>query len=247
VPISEGDYVLLSYSVYAVSDGKEELVDTTDAELAKKAGIYDERITYGPRLIIYGRSQLIDAVEEALKDMNEGEEREIEAPPEKAYGPRREDLVVRIPVKQLRRYNITPAVGKEIEVGGRVGRIVRVTERFAYVDFNHPLAGKKLKIVIKVEKVLKEPEEKLRFLAKRWFGVEPEDLKIEDKTVKISLNEKVIALPDLESRLQLFVRDLREALSSVESLELNIRIKVREGEESKAEEESSPGEAQESK
>ncbi len=226
--ISQGDYVLLNYSIYALSDGKEELVDTTDAELAKKAGIFDEKRSYGSRLIIYGRSQLIKAVEEALKDMNEGEEKEIEAPPEKAYGPRREDLVVRIPIKQLRRYNITPTVGREIEVGGRIGRIIRVTERFAYVDFNHPLAGKKLKIVLKVEKILKETKDKLTYLVERWLGKKPVNLKIENGIANIELDESVISIPDLESRLQLLLRDIKETLPDINSLEINIKIKVRE-------------------
>jgi peptidylprolyl isomerase len=228
VPISKGDYVLLNYSIYAISDNKEELVDTTDAELAKKAGIYNEKASYGPRLIIYGKSQLIEAVEEALKDMNEGEEREIEAPPEKAYGPRRDDLIVRIPIKQLRRYNIIPRVGREIEVGGRVGRIVRVTERFAYIDFNHPLAGRKLKIVLKVEKILKESTEKLRFLIKRWLGLEPVELKIENGVAKVILNEDVIKVPDLESRLQLLTRDIKDTFSDINYIEISTKIKVRE-------------------
>ncbi len=228
MPISQGDYVLLKYSIYTISDGKEELVDTTDAELAKKAGIYDEKRSYGSRLVIYGKSQLIEAVSEALKDMNEGDEKVIEAPPEKAYGVRREDLVIRVPIKQLRRYNITPAVGREIEVGGRIGRIIRVTERFAYIDFNHPLAGKKLRIVLKVEKVLKDPEEKLKFLIKRWLGLEPTELKIEDSIAKVNLNEKILEVSDLESRLQLLIRDLKETLSDITSLDISIKIKIKE-------------------
>ncbi len=226
--ISQGDYVLLNYTIYAISDNKEELVDTTNVELAKKAGIYDEKKNYGSRLIIYGRSQLIGAVEEALKDMNEGEKKEIEAPPEKAYGIRKEDLVVRIPIKQLRRYNITPTLGREIEVGGRVGRIIRVTERFAYVDFNHPLAGKKLKIVLKVDRILKNTEEKLHFLVERWLGKKPVDLKIDNGVATIRFDESIVSIPDLESRLQLLLRDIKETLSDINSLEAYIKIKVRE-------------------
>lgn len=249
MPIAEGDYVLLRYSVYAVEDGEERLVDTTDEDLAKKEGIYEEGRAYGERLVILGKSQLIEAAEEALRSMEEGEEKVIEAEPEKAYGQWRSDLVIRVPLRQLRRHNIPAVVGQEVQIGNRIGRIIRVTERFAYIDFNHPLAGKKLKIHLKVVKVLKETDEKLRYLTRRWLGIEPHQLELEEGKARIVLPTDALVVSDLESRLQLLIRDIVETLPEVKSLDLTIRIDIpREEAKEQAEgeaEEKQAGEAEE--
>ncbi|MEB3773783.1 MAG: peptidylprolyl isomerase [Desulfurococcales archaeon] len=204
--LKEGDMVLIHYTIKVV-DGEEEIVETTREDVAKKAGIYDPNKSYGEYLVVVGKSTLIDAVNEALKEMSPGDKREIEAPPEKAYGEWRQDLLIRIPLKQFRRHNIVPRVGQEVEVGGRVGRIVRMTERFAYVDFNHPLAGKKLKIELEVLKKLENDEEKLGYLAKRWLNTEPVTVKAGDEA-EIVLPSDVLGLRDLDSRLQLLSRDV---------------------------------------
>ena len=245
MPIAEGDYVLLRYSVYAIEDGEERLVDTTDEDLAKKEGIYEEGRAYGERLVILGKSQLIEAAEEALRGMEEGEEKVIEAEPEKAYGQWRSDLVIRVPLKQLRRHNIPAVVGQEVQIGNRIGRIIRVTERFAYIDFNHPLAGKKLKIHLKVVKVLKETEEKLRYLTRRWLGMEPNQLELEEGKARMVLPTDALVVSDLESRLQLLIRDIVETLPEVKSLDLTIRIDIPREEEAGEREEKAEGEAEE--
>ena len=170
--------------------------------------------------------------------MNEGEEKIIIAPPEKAYGPHRRDLIIRIPLRQLRRYNITPTIGREVEIGGRVGRIIHVTERFAFIDFNHPLAGKKLKIHLKIEKILKEPLEKLRYLVKRWLNLDPIGVKLSNGGVaEITLPSSIVNINDLESRLQLLIRDIKETISEVNEVQFSFKIKLREekAEESKKE------------
>ena len=67
MPATTGDYVVIRYTIYEVTDEGEKLVDTTEEELARKYGVYDERKTYGEKLVILGKSQLIEAVEEALR------------------------------------------------------------------------------------------------------------------------------------------------------------------------------------
>ena len=199
--------VLIHYTIKVV-DGGEEIVDTTREDVAKQAGIYDPNKNYGEYLVGVGKSSLIDAVNEALMEMSPGEKREIEAPPEKAYGEWRQDLLIRIPLKQFRRHNIVPRIGQEVEVGGRVGRIVRMTERFAYIDFNHPLAGKKLKIELEVLKKLETGEEKLSYLSRRWLNVDPRSVKAGDDEAEVVLPSDVLGLRDLDSRLQLLSRDV---------------------------------------
>ncbi|MEB3862055.1 MAG: peptidylprolyl isomerase [Desulfurococcales archaeon] len=220
--LKEGDFVLIHYTIKTV-DGDEEVIDTTREDVAKEAGIYDPNRRYGEHPVVVGRSKLIDAVDEALKEMEPGEKREIIAPPEKAYGPRDEKLVIRVPVKQLRRHNITPRVGQEIEVGGRLGRIIKVTERFAYIDFNHPLAGKKLKIELEVVKKVEADEEKLEYLSLRWLGVKPLSASASNGVMEVVLPSDVLGMHDLDSRLRLLAQDVYNLLSP-EKLRITIEV-----------------------
>ncbi|MCE4625289.1 MAG: peptidylprolyl isomerase [Desulfurococcales archaeon] len=210
MPLKEGSLVLLEYTIKVVEDGRERIVDTTSEEVAKKAGIYDPERRYGDYPVIVGKSALLEAVEEALKDMNEGETREITAPPEKAYGPYNEKLVIKVPIKRLLSQGIRPHVGMELEVGGRKGRIVRLTQRFAYIDLNHPLAGKTLKITLTVKKVIEEDDEKAKYLAFRWFGVSTERVEVskEDERLVIKLPPETLTIKDLEVIVTRFLQDI---------------------------------------
>jgi FKBP-type peptidyl-prolyl cis-trans isomerase 2 len=218
---------LIRYSIYAIEEtGEERLVDTTEEEEARKHGLKSER-PFGPRLVVIGKSRLIDAVEEALQSMKEGEEKEIIAPPEKAYGERDESKVIRVPVKQLRRAGITPRVGTEVNIQGRVGRIVRVTERFAYIDLNHPLAGKKLRIWIKLEKELKTPDEKASHLVERWLSVKPVNIAYSEGKLEIELPPEVLAQKDLENKMLLMLNEIAETCGEVSEITLKCKFKVK--------------------
>lgn len=218
---------LIRYSMYAIEEtGEERLIDTTEEEEARRHGLKPEK-PFGPRLVIIGKSKLIDAVEEALQTMREGEEREIVAPPERAYGERDETMVIRVPVRQLRRAGITPRVGVEVSIQERVGRIVRVTERFAYIDLNHPLAGKKLKIWIKLERELKTPEEKASHLIERWLNIKPVNATYSNGRLELELPPELLAQKDLESKMLLMLNDIAEACGEVEEIALSCKFKVK--------------------
>ncbi|MEB2836575.1 MAG: FKBP-type peptidyl-prolyl cis-trans isomerase [Desulfurococcales archaeon] len=227
---------LIRYKIYAIDDdGSEVLVDTTEEEEARKHGL-EAAGPFGPRLVIIGKSRLIDAVEEALREMGEGDEREFIAPPEKAYGLRDERKVIRVPIKQLRRSGIRPIVGQEVEVGSNRGRIVRVTERFAYIDFNHPLAGKKLRVWVKVEKELRDTQEKAQYLVERWLYVKPVNVSFDNGVLTIEMPSEVLAQKDLEAKLALLLRDITDAIPEASEIVYTFRFKVKPKEERKAEE-----------
>ncbi len=139
-----------------------------------------------PLLVILGVGDLIKGLEEALEGMKEGEEKEIEVPPEKGYGERSKDLVVLIPEKEFRQRGIKPYPGLPIEADGRTGRVISVSSGRVQVDFNHPLAGKTLQYKVKVLKEVKDEREIVSYLFKRFFGFEPENVEVSDGTAKIS-------------------------------------------------------------
>lgn len=108
-----------------------------------------------PLEIIFGRGQVMEALEDALKEMEPGEERMLHLTPEQAYGPYNEDAVQHVPT-----YTIPN--GQNLPVGERIGwtsprnvepipvLVVEIVNQIATLDFNHPLAGKNIDYWIKL-------------------------------------------------------------------------------------------------
>jgi len=237
VPVKEGDYVLINYTIKVVEDpesGKESVYETTVEEVAKAAGIYDEERGYRPLWVRVSKENLLDAVYEALLGMEEGQKKEVLAPPEKAYGPRNPNLVIKIPVKRLRSRNIIPRVGEKLTVDGREGVITKVTDRFAYIDFNHPLAGKTLKIEVEVLKIAKSDLELAQGIAETLFriGKTALNVKVEedgDKLIVI-LPPEVLFISDLEALLRLFLKEIYDK-TKYNSVEIRMLFEFKRGEE----------------
>lgn len=244
----KGDFVLINYTLWALDDGEERIIDTTIEDVAAKHNVYDAEKRYEPTLVVIGKSALLPAIEKVLPEMDVGEKRVIIAEPKEAFGERDESLVVRLPKKALYQRNIRPTVGMELEVGGRRGVIVRVTERFAYVDFNHPLAGKKIKIELEVVRKIEDPAEKVKYLASRWTGIPEGDIKVElkDGEAIVTLPETVLAVRDLEVRLSRFVTDVAELVGDVKKVTLTFTVEIpRKEEEAGESKEGGAGEGEE--
>ncbi len=101
-----------------------------------------------------GSGQVIPGFDEAVLGMKEGEEKEFEIEPENAYGPRREELIKEFP-KQMMGNGELPQAGSQIVVQHPSGQqipatILEIKEDSIVMDFNFPLAGKKLIFKIKI-------------------------------------------------------------------------------------------------
>lgn len=129
--VSKGDTVRFHY-VGKLKDGTV-FVDTRDK---------------GPVEVTIGESNLIPALEEALIGMEPGGNKTVELPTEKAFGPRREALVLNIGQDQLPE-GLQPTVGQRLQLKPPgldpiVATITDVAETTVTVDANHPLAGQDL-------------------------------------------------------------------------------------------------------
>lgn len=185
--MKKGDIVKVSYSGYV--DGK--LFDTTDEELAKKEGIYNPGIRYGPVTVIVGQGMLIPGLDEALLEMNVGEEKELELPPEKAFGKRDPSKIKLIPLREFKKHKITPVVGMPVTINNQVGKIVSINGGRVLVDFNHELAGKTVKYIFKVEEIVEKPEDIVKELLKLFIPT----LNIDEIKVEVGEKEVNITVP----------------------------------------------------
>ena len=155
--LRDGDFILIEYTVRVKETGN--IVDTTNEEIARREGIYDSNKVYGPTLVVVGKGWVIKGLDEALKELDVGVEKEIEIPPEKAYGPRDPSKVKVYSLREFRRRGIDVRIGDAIDFGGQTGIVKSITGGRVVVDFNHPLAGKTLVYKVKVLEKLEEPVE----------------------------------------------------------------------------------------
>ncbi len=135
--ISDGDFIRLSYTA-KLEDGT--IVDTTDEEVAKEHGIYNENARYGDIYIVVGKGHVLPGLEEDIKGKEVGYKGTVEIPPEKAFGEYNPDFKDTF---SINRFKERPEVGQRVRIGDRIGTVERIVGRRVIVDFNHPLAGKK--------------------------------------------------------------------------------------------------------
>ena len=120
--------------------------------------IFDSSLGKEPLTFTLGQGMVIPGFENAVLGMNEGETKTVTIPPEEAYGPYDEDLVVTIERAQIPPH-IAPEIGMVLQVTSQDGRVSNVTvtemtEKTVTLDGNSPLAGKNLTFEIKLESII---------------------------------------------------------------------------------------------
>jgi len=219
MPVAKGDYILVEYTAMVKEDKR--VIDTTSEEEAKKHGIYREGDLYEPTFVILGEGWLLKGLEKRLEGLEVGEEREIEVPPEEAFGRRDPKKVKVVPAVELSSRGLVPRVNKEVEINGRRGIIRSVGGGRVVVDFNHPLADKTLVYKVKIVSKVENLEGKVRELVHRWLRTVPrEEIKVEvsggEATVK--LPEGALALERLGLLLRGAASDVKKYLKDVKSV-----------------------------
>lgn len=180
--IKNGDLVKLEYTAYS----GESVIDTTDEKLAKDKGIYDQKKKYGPAVIKVGANQVLQGVDEALIGMENGNEKEFDIQPEKAFGERNQSLIKLVPMRQFREAGMRPVPGQVINIDNTPAVIRSVNSGRVIVDFNHPLAGVTLKYKIKAVDSANDLENKTILLSEKYSMKQPK-VKVNGEEVEIDL------------------------------------------------------------
>lgn len=119
--------------------------------------VFDTSADREPLEITLGRGEIIPGFEEAVIGMEPGESRTTTIPPEKAYGERRDEMVLQVERNQLAE-DIEPRVGERYRIQGSPGgemavRVTEVTDTHVTLDGNHPLAGQELTFEIELVEI----------------------------------------------------------------------------------------------
>jgi FKBP-type peptidyl-prolyl cis-trans isomerase 2 len=151
--------VRLNYKAY-LADADERLYDTTDAEVAKEAGIFNEKVKYAPMVYVSGSKSLFPDLEAAIEAAEIGKEVTVTIPCEKAAGARNPKLIELHPIKEFYKQEINPYPGMTVSLGNKTGTIMSVSAGRVKVDFNNQLAGHDLKYIFTVTEEITDPKEK---------------------------------------------------------------------------------------
>lgn len=136
---------------YTLTDSEGQVLDTSDGR--------------GPLAYVHGKGGIIPGLEEELTGKAIGDELKVVVPPEKAYGPRNDQLLRRVP-KEAFGGQLEFELGLQFPVQDQDGRqrlvtIVHIEEESVILDANHPLAGEELTFDVKIVEVRNATEEEL--------------------------------------------------------------------------------------
>lgn len=233
--VKKGDIVRMNYNAYIADTGR--LYDTTDAEKAKEAGIFDEKYSYAPMPFIVGSGKLFKPIEEAISGAKVGEDNSVEISSDDAVGPRDPKLVELHTMNEFAKQGIRPFPGLSVRLGDRTGIVESVSAGRVRVDFNNPLAGKDLRYEFTITEVVSDAEAKASSVVQMDFGTS-EDFSFEISKDKVTV--KVSDLVKFNSNWLMakfrIVSDLRDVLG-VDTVEfLEVWEKPKEKADDKAEE-----------
>jgi len=179
--MEKDDIVLVGYDAWALEADGKSLFETTDESLAREHDLYEDGRPYKPVAMVVGAGRQLPGLETSLLQAEVGKRYELNLEAKEAYGERRADLVRTYSAREFRRSDVTPleqGITKEglveaivsgdirgsvhipISIGGKIGNIVLVTAGRVRVDFNHRLAGRRIKMDYTVTKRLEGQRER---------------------------------------------------------------------------------------
>lgn len=183
--VDDGDVVEIHYVGRRQDTG--DIFDLTSAETAEEEDLDTEGMDLGPVKVLVGAEHVIPGLEDAIRDMDIGEERTVEVASEDAFGSRDADDIETFPRREFDSYDVTPRRGLVVEIDGRRGKIVSASSGRVRVDFNHPLAGKDLEYDVELLDVVDDVDGRVAAVLD-YYGLEDAAVSVEDGKAAIILS-----------------------------------------------------------
>ncbi len=178
--MNKGDIVRVDYTLWTVENDKEEIRETTMEQVAKDNGIHDPNRRYSPEVVILGEKMVLDELEKAIMNAEIGKEYDLYLEPSKAYGERNPALLKVVSPRDFERNKITPEVGKFVTINGQTGKVISISPGRVLVDFNNPLAGKKLHYKFVVKEIVEGVENKILALIEASYNRDLQEFKVKE-------------------------------------------------------------------
>lgn len=197
--LGDGDFVRLAYTARTVEG--DQLVDTTDREVAEDEGVDVEERNIEPRVITLGAGHLFEAVEADIEGKEAGDSGTVVVPAEEAFGEYDEGEVRTISAEKLPEDDRYP--GAHVDIDNQHGHVETVIGGRARVDFNHPLAGEDVEyeyeIIEEVEDRVDRAKGMLSMVIDADLEMWVETDEVEEETVVESEDADEDAEPETET------------------------------------------------
>ena len=224
--VNKGDFIMLEMTGTVEETG--EVFETTDEEVARENGIYDEKRSYGPKLVIVGEGFVLRGLDERLPGTPFDEETVIEIPPEEAFGERNAADIQMIPYRILRSKGVNPVIGAELEIDGRPAIVRSIGAGRVQVDYNHPLAGRRIIYKVKVPEYITNDKKKMEALiGRRFLGIETSEFALRKTKTKlrIGIPDKVFYSENIQIAKRGVALDILKYFPELEEIEFYETIK----------------------
>lgn len=143
----------------------DDVVVSIDYTLTVDGQVVDSTEGDEPLQFLQGHQNIIPGLEHELTGMKVGDSKQVEVPPTEAYGEIDPDNVIEVPRNEFPE-DIPLEPGTELEVKNADGEVLSATiasinDSTVKLDFNHPLAGKKLTFDVTVVDLRTATDEEL--------------------------------------------------------------------------------------
>jgi len=206
--IEKNDFIEIEYT--AIIEDISKVFDTTDEETAKSENIYNKNSKYQPIIICIGENQILKGLDDSLvgKEIRE-KEYGIELSPENAFGKKNPKLLQLVSQSSFKKQNIIPYPGLQINLDGILGIVRTVTPGRVIVDFNHPLAGKKIIYKVKIKRKITDSKEKLDSILSFY---------IKDFKTEISQDDAVISASIPKNAQESLKKKITDLIPSIKKI-----------------------------
>ncbi|MBD8487514.1 peptidylprolyl isomerase [Echinicola sp. CAU 1574] len=114
----------------------------------KDGTVFDSSENREPLQFTVGDGNMIKGFDAAVNGMEVGQDKSVTIPSDEAYGAKRDDMMIDVPVEQVPA-DIKPEVGMDLSIQNQQGqpvpvKVVHVDQEKITLDANHPLAGEDL-------------------------------------------------------------------------------------------------------
>ncbi|MFC7154654.1 peptidylprolyl isomerase [Halomarina halobia] len=185
--LGDGDFVRLAYTARTVEG--DQLVDTTDEEVAEEEGIETEGREFEPRVVVLGAGHIFEAVEEDVVGKEVGDSGSVTVPAAEAFGEYDQENVRTVSAEKIPEDDRYP--GAQVNVDGEQGYLETIIGGRARVDFNHPLAGEDIEYEYEIVDVVEDKLERTKGLFDMYLDA---DLEMHIQTDEVE--EEQLVEPD---------------------------------------------------
>ncbi len=216
--LKENDFAELDYTGRVADGGA--VFDTTSAEAARKAGLFNKQTAYEPAIVCIGRRHLIPGLDRQLTGKEVGKDYTFKIAAEEAFGKRNAKLIQIMSTAKFRQQNIVPYPGLQVNIDGLVGTVRAVTGGRTIVDFNHPLSGKDVEYDVVVRKIVTDTSEKVNAVLK-LVGIRPDavSVSVSEGSASIGFPQEApdVLKKDVEEKLKSAIPDIKSVSFSVKA------------------------------